>query len=128
MSELCAARPGCPPRLVLVGIAALACALVAPLAPFSLQPAPKPPAPRPAGSDWPMAAKDFANTRYSELDQVSTENARNLTLAWKFDTGVHRGQEAAPIVVGDTMFVVTPWPNVLYAFDLTKPGPAVKWK
>ncbi|MDY3560021.1 PQQ-binding-like beta-propeller repeat protein, partial [Gemmata sp. JC673] len=36
--------------------------------------------------------------------------------------------EAAPIVAGDTMFVVTPWPNVPYAFDLTKPGPAVKWK
>jgi PQQ-dependent dehydrogenase (methanol/ethanol family) len=44
-------------------------------------------------------------------------------LVWKFDTGIHRGQEAAPVVVGQTMYVVTPWPNVLYAFDLTLPDP-----
>ena len=75
-----------------------------------------------AGSDWPMAAKDYANTRYSELDQINTENVKDLKLAWTFDTGVHRGQEAAPIVVGDTMYVVTPFPNILYALDLTKPG------
>ena len=75
-----------------------------------------------------MAAKNYANTRYSELDQITAENVKGLKLAWKFDTGVHRGQEAAPIVAGNTMYVVTPWPNVLYAFDLSKPGPAVKWK
>ena len=42
-----------------------------------------------------MAAKDHANTRYSELDQITTENVGQLKLAWKFDTGIHRGQEAA---------------------------------
>jgi lanthanide-dependent methanol dehydrogenase len=82
----------------------------------------------PAESDWPMAAKNYANTRYSSLHQINTKNVQQLQLAWKFDTGVHRGQEAAPIVVGETMYVVTPWPNVLYAFDLKKAGPAVKWK
>lgn len=81
-----------------------------------------------AGADWPMAAKDYANTRYSELDQITPENAKDLKRAWTFDTGIHRGQEAAPVVVGNTMYVVTPWPNALYAFDLTKPGPAVKWR
>jgi PQQ-dependent dehydrogenase (methanol/ethanol family) len=82
----------------------------------------------PAATDWPIPAKNYSNTRYSELDQITTENVKNLKPAWTFDTGVHRGQEAAPIVANNTMFVVTPWPNVLYAFDLTKPGPAVKWK
>jgi lanthanide-dependent methanol dehydrogenase len=81
-----------------------------------------------SADDWPMAAKDYANTRYSGLNQVTTANAKGLKLAWKFDTGIHRGQEAAPIVARTTVFVVTPWPNVLYAFDLTKPGPAVRWK
>ena len=75
-----------------------------------------------------MAAKDYANTRFSPLDQITTETVKHLRPAWTFDTGIHRGQEAAPVVVGDTMYVVTPWPNALYAFDLTKPGPAVRWK
>jgi PQQ-dependent dehydrogenase (methanol/ethanol family) len=76
---------------------------------------------------WPMAAKNYANTRYSDLDQITTENVKDLKEVWHFDTGVHRGQEAAPIVVNDTMYVVTPYPNILYAFDLKKPG-TVKWK
>src|SRR3954463_4972763 len=87
-----------------------------------------PAAPKLGPHDWPMAARNYENTRYSELDQIKTENVKNLKPAWTFDTGIHRGQEAAPIIVGKTMYVVTPWPNVLYAFDLTKPGPAVKWK
>src|SRR3954451_10309728 len=77
----------------------------------------------PSPYDWPMAAKNYENTRYSELDQINAENVKTLKPAWTFDTGIHRGQEAAPIVVGKTMYVVTPWPNVLYAFDLSKPGP-----
>src|SRR5438045_7150620 len=76
---------------------------------------------------WTMPAKNFENTRYSGLDQIKINNARYLQVAWTFSTGVNKGQEAAPLVVGDTMFVVTPYPNVLYALDLTKNG-AVKWK
>src|SRR5690349_15503070 len=63
---------------------------------------------------WPMAAKDYANTRYSELDQINTENAKDLKPVWTFSVGVNRGQEAAPIVVDNTMYVVTPYPNILY--------------
>jgi PQQ-dependent dehydrogenase (methanol/ethanol family) len=76
---------------------------------------------------WVMPAKNYASTRYSALDQVTTENAKNLRVAWTFSTGVNRGQEAPPIVVGDTMYVVTPYPNILYALDLKNPGTA-KWK
>lgn len=76
---------------------------------------------------WVMAAKNFQNTRYSGLDEIKIENAKNLKVAWTFSTGVNRGQEAAPIVVGDTMYVVTPYPNILYALDLKNPG-ATKWK
>jgi lanthanide-dependent methanol dehydrogenase len=82
----------------------------------------------PDDGQWVRAAKDFASTRYSSLDQITKDNVSNLKLAWKFDTGLRRGHEAAPIVVDNTMYVVTPWPNYLIAFDLTKPGPAVKWK
>jgi lanthanide-dependent methanol dehydrogenase len=74
-----------------------------------------------------MAAKNYQNTRFSGLDEINTSNAGNLKVAWTFSTGVDRGQEAAPIVVGDTMYVVTPYPNVLYALDLKNSG-SMKWK
>lgn len=77
---------------------------------------------------WVRATKDFANTRYSALDQINTQNVKNLQVAWTFSTGVAHGQEAAPIVVNNTMYIATPWPNVLYALDLTKPGAPLKWK
>jgi PQQ-dependent dehydrogenase (methanol/ethanol family) len=77
---------------------------------------------------WTMAARDYANTRYSGLDQITAANARNLHVAWTFSTGVLRGQEAAPLVVGATMYLVTPFPNILYALDLSQPGAPVKWK
>src|SRR4051812_25239403 len=73
----------------------------------------------PANGEWTFAAGDFATTRFSPLDQINTQNASQLKLAWTFDPGTRRGQEAAPIVVGSTMFVVTPFPNYLYALDLT---------
>jgi lanthanide-dependent methanol dehydrogenase len=85
---------------------------------------------QPAGDDgaWTMAPKDYANTRYSALDQITTDNVKDLRVAWTFSTGVLRGQEAAPLVVDGTMYVVTPYPNILYALDLTQPGAPMKWK
>jgi lanthanide-dependent methanol dehydrogenase len=77
---------------------------------------------------WVRPAKDYASTRYSTLDQINTQSVKNLRVAWTFDTGTDRGQEAAPLVVNNTMYVVTPWPNLLYALDLTKPGGPLKWK
>ncbi len=79
------------------------------------------------GGEWLRPARDYASTRYSPLDQITTQNVKQLKLAWTFDTGTDRGQEAAPLVVGSTMYVVTPYPNILYALDLAKGG-ALKWK
>jgi PQQ-dependent dehydrogenase (methanol/ethanol family) len=76
---------------------------------------------------WPMAAKTYDNMRFSGLNEINNSNVANLKVAWTFSTGVDRGQEAAPIVVGDTMYVVTPYPNQLYALDLKNNG-ATKWR
>ena len=76
---------------------------------------------------WIMPARNFASTRYSGLSQISSQNVGQLKLAWTFSTGVTRGHEAAPLVVDSTMYVVTPYPNLLYALDLTKPGAPLKW-
>jgi PQQ-dependent dehydrogenase (methanol/ethanol family) len=74
-----------------------------------------------------MPAKNYAATRYSELDQINAGNVKDLQVAFTFSTGVDRGQEAAPIVDGQTMYIVTPYPNYVYALDLTKPGAPLKW-
>src|ERR1041384_762277 len=77
---------------------------------------------------WPMPAKNYASTRFSGLNEINSGNAQNLKLAWTFSTGVLRGHEAAPIVVNNTMYLVTPYPNIVYALDLTQPGAPLKWK
>jgi glucose dehydrogenase len=58
-------------------------------------------------AQWLRPAKDFASTRFSSLDQITAANVKQLKLAWSFSTGVDRGHEAAPIVVGATMYIVT---------------------
>ncbi len=105
---------------------------------------PKPATPVPAGStansaagqsllqlennpaDWPMPAKNYAGTRFSGLKQITAGNVKGLGVAWTFSTGVLHGHEAAPLVIGDTMYVITPWPNIVYALDLARDG-AIKW-
>jgi alcohol dehydrogenase (cytochrome c) len=77
---------------------------------------------------WTMPAKNFASTRYSGLDEITIDNVKNLQVAFTFSTGVNKGQEAAPLVVGTTMYVLTPYPNILYALDLAKPGAPPKWQ
>ncbi|HEX7294852.1 MAG TPA: methanol/ethanol family PQQ-dependent dehydrogenase [Pyrinomonadaceae bacterium] len=77
---------------------------------------------------WTMPAKDYDSTRFSGLNEINKSNAGALKLAWSFSTGVLRGHEAAPIVANNTMYIVTPYPNIVYALDLTQPGAPVKWR
>jgi PQQ-dependent dehydrogenase (methanol/ethanol family) len=78
--------------------------------------------------NWPMATGDYQNSRFSTLDQINTSNAQGLKLAWSFGTERKRGHEAAPLVVDGTMYVVTPYPTLVYALDLNQPGAPVKWR
>jgi len=85
----------------------------------------------PASSEdkqWVMANKNPAATRYSSLDEINTENVKNLKVAWTFSTGVLRGHEGEPLVIDNVMYVLTPFPNIVYALDLTKEGAPIKWK
>ena len=65
------------------------------------------------------ADRDYANQRYSKLKQINAENVKKLQV-WTFSTGVLRGHEGAPLVIGDVMYVHTPFPNIVYALDLNK--------
>lgn len=77
---------------------------------------------------WTMPARNYASTRFSGLNQIDRSNVGRMKLAFTFSTGIVRGHEAAPLVVGSTMYIVTPFPNYLYALDLTRPGAPVKWR
>jgi PQQ-dependent dehydrogenase (methanol/ethanol family) len=80
-----------------------------------------------ANGQWTMPAGDYANTRYSPLAQINTTNVQNLKLVGSMSVGIPNGFEGQPLVVGSTMYVVTPYPNYLIALDLTKPGFPAKW-
>ena len=72
-------------------------------------------------------APDFANLRYSRLNEINTENVHRLTPVWTFSTGALRGHEGAPLVVGGVIYVHTPFPNTVYALDLDHDG-RILWK
>jgi alcohol dehydrogenase (cytochrome c) len=76
---------------------------------------------------WVSPTGDYANTRYSTLKQITTENVAKLAPAWSFSTGVLRGHEGAPLVLGDVMYIHTPFPNIVYALDLNHDG-KILWK
>ena len=78
-------------------------------------------------SQWVMPTGNYANQRYSTLDQINKDNVKDMVPAWTFSTGVLRGHEGNPLVVGDTMYVHTPFPNIVYALDLKNDG-MIKWK
>ena len=77
--------------------------------------------------NWAMPTGDYANTRYSKLDKINKDNVKNLQVKWTFSTGVLRGHEGGPLVIGDVMYVHTPFPNIVYALDLKNDG-KILWK
>src|SRR6516165_5171799 len=77
--------------------------------------------------EWVMQQGDYANHRYSTLKQINSENVKNLAPVWTFSTGVLRGHEGGPLVIGDVMYVHTPFPNTVFALDLNHDG-KILWK
>src|SRR6202049_2675924 len=76
---------------------------------------------------WVMPAGDYANTRHSALKQITADNVGKLQVAWTFSTGVLRGHEGAPLVIGDMMYLHGPFPNPVFALNL-KDENKIVWK
>ena len=70
--------------------------------------------------DWHSTGRDYSLQRFSPLKQITTANVQNLKAAWTFSTGTLRGHEGSPLVVGNVMYVNTPFPNIVYALDLAE--------
>ena len=68
-------------------------------------------------ANWATALGNYAGTRYSKLNQINTKNVKYLQPAWSFSTGVLRGHEGGPLVIGDVIYIHTPFPNTVYALD-----------
>lgn len=68
--------------------------------------------------NWAMQAGDMYNQRYSKLKQINTTNVGKMQVAWTFSTGVLRGHEGSPLVIGDMMYLHSPFPNKVFAVDL----------
>ncbi len=74
------------------------------------------------------AGEELRKYRYSSLNEITATNVKNLRPAWTLSTGVLRGHEGAPLVLGSTMYVHTPFPNPVLALDLAGEGAPIKWK
>ncbi len=83
--------------------------------------------PASAGKEWPTPAGSLSGQRFSTLNQITPQNAGKLQVAWTFSTGVLRGHEGAPLVIGDVMYVHAPFPNTVFALDLNNDG-KILWK
>jgi lanthanide-dependent methanol dehydrogenase len=77
--------------------------------------------------DWVMPTGNYANQRFSKLDQITASNVSKLAPVWTFSTGVLRGHEGGPLVIGDVMYVHAPFPNTVFALDLNHDG-RILWK
>ena len=82
-----------------------------------------------APGDWPAWGRDAGATKYSPLAQVNRSNVGRLRLAWEWRTGespipgedgaetVRPGTfQATPLATGDTLFLSTPY-NQVVALD-----------
>ena len=76
-----------------------------------------------ATENWLSHGLDFAETRFSKLDQINTGNVGQLGLSWSYGLNSRRGVEATPIVVGGVMYVTASW-SVVHALD-AKTGEAI---
>ena len=76
-------------------------------------------------NQWVMWGGNYAGDRYSALDQINANNASKLQVAWTMSTGVLRGHEGGPLVIGDVMYLQSPFPNKVFAINLA--DQTIKW-
>ena len=67
-------------------------------------------------NDWPTTGLDYAETRFSKLNQINTDNVKKLGLVWTYPLESSRGVEATPLVVDGIMYQTASW-SVVHAID-----------
>lgn len=67
-------------------------------------------------NDWPTIGLDYAETRFSKLNQINTDNVKKLGLVWSYSLDSSRGVEATPVVVDGIMYQTASW-SMVHAID-----------
>ncbi|NOJ41848.1 PQQ-dependent dehydrogenase, methanol/ethanol family [Bradyrhizobium australiense] len=67
-------------------------------------------------NDWPTIGLDYAETRFSKLNQINADNVKKLGLVWSYPLESSRGVEATPVVVDGIMYQTASW-SVVHAID-----------
>jgi quinoprotein glucose dehydrogenase len=57
---------------------------------------------------WDIYGGSAENNHYSSLAQINRSNVKQITEAWRFDTGEVGGLETSPIVVDGVLYGITP--------------------
>ncbi|HEX4337953.1 MAG TPA: PQQ-dependent dehydrogenase, methanol/ethanol family [Polyangiaceae bacterium] len=63
-------------------------------------------------ANWLTHGRTYDEQRYSPLAQVTTDNVKDLSLAWYVDLDTDRGQEATPLVIDGVMYSTSAWSKV----------------
>ncbi len=66
--------------------------------------------------NWLTHGRNYAEDRFSPLDEISVETVDRLGLVWTHNMGTRRGLEATPLVVDGVMFMTGTW-SVVHAID-----------
>src|SRR5690606_25936770 len=57
-----------------------------------------------AGENWDNPGGDWAGSHFSRLGEITPANVGELGLAWEYDLGTNRVQEATPVVIDGVMY------------------------
>lgn len=69
----------------------------------------------PAPGDWPMLRRNYQAWSFSPLDQINTDNVKDLKLEWVWS--MHDGDsEPSPLVYNGTIYLINP-SNIIQALD-----------
>ncbi|HIF18986.1 MAG TPA: PQQ-dependent dehydrogenase, methanol/ethanol family [Gammaproteobacteria bacterium] len=65
-------------------------------------------------NEWLTHGRTYSEQRYSSLNQINSDNIKNLNIEWFYDLDSSRGHEATPLVIDGIMFTTGAW-SVVYA-------------
>jgi lanthanide-dependent methanol dehydrogenase len=74
-----------------------------------------------------IVALNVFTPAFAGSQTISAANVSALRPVFAFRTGNPHGHAGSPVVSGDTLFVLTPFPHTLYSFDIRRSGFPVKW-
>jgi alcohol dehydrogenase (cytochrome c) len=78
-------------------------------------------------NNWSMYGRTYDNQRFSPLKEIDEKNVGDLKLAWAFQVGALRSNEASPIVIDGTLYISSSsGPKNVFALD-AKTG-VLKWR